>query len=270
MAKHTTVDIGGKPVRVPSEQDFTTFFKDYSPPDSQNPWLRNLLCAIYEGGETGVTFNEAHRNIVRSGSKWGREATAMKLNQLARMIIRKMSVAIGTKDKKPFCSPILVKFDYDWKTNGRLRLHPEVARSLVEVGWVKTGEKKYFRLQLIISGKADPSDPDSFLADEGNKRDVRVRRIERSRAARNACINKYRAICCVCGLCFGDKYGKDFEDLIQVHHLNPLGFRKARKTDFEKDLRPICPNCHAMAHWNKHKKAPRSMDELKKIVKGRA
>jgi 5-methylcytosine-specific restriction protein A len=99
---------------------------------------------------------------------------------------------------------------------------------------------------------------------------VLIRLTERSRAARNDCIKKYKAICIVCGLCFGEKYGKDFENLIQVHHLHPLGFRKARKTDYKKDLRPICPNCHAMAHWNKHKKAPRSMDELKQIVKGRA
>jgi len=268
MAKYTIEDIGGKPVRIPSVQDFTTFFKNYSPPDSQNPWVRNLLCAIYEGGETGVTFNEAHRNIVRRGSKWRREATAMKLNQLARMIIRKMSVSIGTKDKKPFCSPILVKFDYDWKTNGRLRLHPEVARSLVEVEWVKSGAKQASRRKLIISGKTDPSDPDSYL--EGNPQERLVRRYERSRAARNACIIKYKAICAVCGLCFGEKYGDEFEDLIQIHHLNPLGFRKARKTDYEKDLRPICPNCHAMAHWNRHKKAPRSIHELTVIVKRRA
>jgi predicted HNH restriction endonuclease len=270
MGKYTIEDIGGKRVRIPSVQEFTTFFKKYSPPDPKNPWLRNLLCAIYEGGPTGVTFNEAHRNIVRSGIKWGREATAMKLNQLARMVIRKMSISIGTKVKKPFYSPFLVEFDNNWKTNGHLHLKPEVARSLEAVGWVSNGARQVSRRKPIINDIPDPADPDSFLADEGNSREVSVRRIERSRAARNACIKKFKAICAVCGLCFGKKYGEKFEDLIQVHHLHPLGFRKERKTDYEKDLRPICPNCHAMAHWNKHKKAPRSIDELKRIVKGHA
>jgi 5-methylcytosine-specific restriction protein A len=228
--------------------------------------VRNLLCAIYEGGGNGVSFNEVHKNIVSRGSKWKPQATAMKLNDLARMVIRQMDIPIGTKDKKPFYSPFLVEFDYNWKTNGHVYLRPEVAKALEKESWVNRSARQLTRRQLII----DPSDPDSFLAPEGKSKALLVRRIERSRAARNACIKKYQAICSVCALCFGDKYGKEFEDLIQVHHLNPLGFRKARKTDYEKDLRPICPNCHAMAHWNKHQKAPRSIDVLKKIVKGRA
>jgi hypothetical protein len=144
MPKYATEDIGGKPIRIPSAQEFAAFFKNYSPPDPQNPWLRNLLCAIYEGGPTGVTFNEAHRNIDRKGIKWGREATAMKLNQLARMMIRKMGISIGSKVKKPFCSPFLVEFDYDWKTNGHLHLRREVARSLEIVGWVKNRARQFF------------------------------------------------------------------------------------------------------------------------------
>ena len=265
MAKHNTADIGGKRVRIPSVEKFTAFFKNYSS-DPKNPWKRNLLCAIYEGGDTGVTFNEAHRNFVSKGIEWSPRPIAANLNQFARMVIREMGIAVGTKN--PLYSELLIDFDYDWKTNGRLRLRPEVARSIEAIGWVKSGAKQPSRPKLTISVKADPSDPDSYL--EGNPQERSVRRYERSRCARNACIKKYRAICFVCGLCFGDKYGKEFEDLIQVHHLHPLGFRKARNTDIEKDLRPICPNCHAMAHWNKHKKTPRSMDELKTIVKGRA
>jgi len=122
------------------------------------------------------------------------------------------------------------------------------------------------RRKPIINDKADLSDPDSYL--EGSPQERLVRYYERSREARNDCIKMHKAICAVCGLCFGEKYGKEFENLIQVHHLRPLGFRNARKTDAVKDLRPICPNCHAMAHWDKHKKPPRSIDELKKIVKG--
>ena len=268
MAKYTIENIGGKRVRIPSAQEFAAFFKNYSPPAPKNPWVRNLLCAIYEGGR--VTFNEVHQNLVKRGTNWGREATAMKLNDLARMVIRKMSVRIGNKVKKPLYSTFLVDFDYNWKTNGHLSLKPEVERALEIVDWVKSRASQTSRKKPIINDEVDPADPDSFLVDEGNSREVLVRRTERSKAARNACIKKYKAICSVCGLCFGAKYGNEFEDLIQVHHLHPLGFRKARKTDYEKDLRPICPNCHAMVHWNKHKKVPRSIDELKKIVKSRA
>lgn len=264
MANYTKA-IDGKLVRIPSKQEFTTFFKSYSPPDSKNPWVRALLRAIYKGGDNGVSFNEVHRNIVIMGLKMGRQATAMKLNQLAGMVIRRMDIPIDTKVKEPFYSPFLVEFDYNWKTNGHVYLRPEVAKALELASWVNSSERQVTRRKPII----DPSDPDSFLAPEGNSKAVLVRRIERSRAARNACIKKLEAVCVVCGLSFGEKYGHDFEDLIQVHHLHPLGSGKARKTYYEKDLCPICPNCHAMAHWNRHKKAPRSIDELKKIVKSR-
>jgi predicted HNH restriction endonuclease len=148
-----------------------------------------------------------------------------------------MDIPIRTKDKKPFYSPFLVEFDYNWKTNGHMYLRPEVAKALEITSWVSRGARRVTRRKLII----DPSDPDSFLAPEGKSKAVLVRRIERSRAARNACIKKYQAICAVCGLCFGGKYGEEFEDLIQVHHLNPLGFRKARKQTMRKTCVPFVP-----------------------------
>jgi predicted HNH restriction endonuclease len=192
----------------------------------------------------------------------------MKLNQLARMVIRKMSISIGIKGKKPFCSPILVKFDRNWKRNGRLHLRHEVAKSLEIVDWPRSGATQSSHKKPLIKDTVDPPDPDSFL--EGSSKNMFFRRIERKTAARNACIRKHKAICAVCGLCFGEKYGKDFAGLVQVHHLHPLGFGKARQTDPQKDLRPICPNCHAMAHWKKYKKAPRSINKLKRIIKDAA
>lgn len=264
MANYTKA-IDGKLVRIPSKQEFAAFFKNYSSPD-RNPWVRILLRAIYEGGDNGFSFNEVHKIIVRRGSTWKPQATAMKLNDLARMVVHGMDIPINTKAKKLFYSPFLVEFDYNWKTNGHVYLRPEIAKALEIAGWVNSKKRQPTRRKPMI----DPSDPDSFLAPEGNSKAVLVRRIERSRAARNACIKKFGAICAVCGLCFGEEYGDEFEDLIQVHHLNPLGSRKARKTDFEKDLRPICPNCHAMAHWNRHKNSPRSIHKLSVIVKRRA
>jgi len=84
---------------------------------------------------------------------------------------------------------------------------------------------------------------------EGARKTVRVNACERDAKARKACINHYGASCVVCGFNFESKYGAVGKGFIHVHHLNPLAL-----TDGEyelhpiADLRPVCPNCHAMLH----------------------
>lgn len=84
---------------------------------------------------------------------------------------------------------------------------------------------------------------------EGSVRQVLVNAYERDRAARQACINHYGTACSVCGLVFEERYGGLGADFIHVHHIVPLS---ELGSDYEpdpiKDLRPVCPNCHAMLH----------------------
>jgi 5-methylcytosine-specific restriction protein A len=48
---------------------------------------------------------------------------------------------------------------------------------------------------------------------------------------------------------FKEKYGGIGERYIHVHHLKPLAeIKKEYELDPIKDLRPICPNCHAIIH----------------------
>ena len=85
---------------------------------------------------------------------------------------------------------------------------------------------------------------------EGLKRRVTVDRYERNAAAKRACIKAHGFRCVACGLEFGKRYGPEFEDLIHVHHLVPIARSKGRrrKVDPVKDLKPVCPNCHAAIH----------------------
>jgi 5-methylcytosine-specific restriction enzyme A len=49
------------------------------------------------------------------------------------------------------------------------------------------------------------------------------------------------------------------------NHLNPVsGARGEREVDPIKDLRPICPNCHAVVHLQN---PPLSITELKRMLK---
>ena len=84
---------------------------------------------------------------------------------------------------------------------------------------------------------------------EGVKEQVAVNRYERSSRARQECINYYGYNCMVCDLNFENEYGEIGKEFIHVHHIVPLSeIGKEYKIDPVKDLRPVCPNCHAMIH----------------------
>lgn len=102
---------------------------------------------------------------------------------------------------------------------------------------------------------------------EGAKKRVVVNQYERSPVARKQCIETHGCKCSVCGFDFEREYGEIGKGFIHVHHIVELSkIGKAYKVDPVNDLRPVCPNCHAMLH---HAARPaRSIDELKGIIAG--
>ena len=87
---------------------------------------------------------------------------------------------------------------------------------------------------------------------EGAKQRVTVNKYERNPRARQRCIAHYGKKCCICGFSFGDTYGEVAEGFIHVHHVKPLSEIRTKYTvDPVKDLRPVCPNCHAVIHIRK-------------------
>lgn len=84
---------------------------------------------------------------------------------------------------------------------------------------------------------------------EGIKEQVVVNKYERNPKARQICVNYYGYNCKVCDLNFEKEYGDIGKDFIHVHHIVPLSeIGEEYKIDPIKDLRPVCPNCHAMIH----------------------
>jgi 5-methylcytosine-specific restriction protein A len=99
---------------------------------------------------------------------------------------------------------------------------------------------------------------------EGAIREVTVNAYERSAAARQACIDHWGTECCVCGFNFGEAYGDLGEGYIHVHHLVSLAeIGEEYEVNPVKDLRPICPNCHAMIH---SQDPPLTVKKLRQIV----
>ncbi len=99
---------------------------------------------------------------------------------------------------------------------------------------------------------------------EGSVRQVLVNAYERSSSARKACLVRYGYACSVCGFDFGKTYGSIGKEFIHVHHLREIAtIAEKYQVDPVKDLRPVCPNCHAMLH----RKTPAyTIDELKRLI----
>lgn len=99
---------------------------------------------------------------------------------------------------------------------------------------------------------------------EGARKQIRINAYERNSRARLACLKHHGYRCAVCDLLMEEQYGKIGKKFIHVHHLTPLGLCDgAYKLDPVKDLRPVCPNCHAVLH---HQEQLLSIAELKAII----
>lgn len=100
---------------------------------------------------------------------------------------------------------------------------------------------------------------------EGSLVRIWVDKYERNPEARQRCIQYYGTVCSVCGLNMETMYGSMARGFIHIHHLIALSdIRVTHEVDPINDLRPVCPNCHAMLH----KREPIfSIEELKEIIR---
>ena len=84
---------------------------------------------------------------------------------------------------------------------------------------------------------------------EGARYRITVNAYERDPRARQLCIARHGTACVVCGFSFGSVYGPVADGFIHVHHLRPLSENGGEhEINPVEDLRPVCPNCHAVLH----------------------
>jgi hypothetical protein len=99
---------------------------------------------------------------------------------------------------------------------------------------------------------------------EGAVKTITVNAFERNPQARRECIKYHGAKCSACGIDFADRYGECARDFIHVHHLRPLStIGHDYVIDPIEDLRPICPNCHAVIHLDGK---CRTIEEIKRLL----
>jgi 5-methylcytosine-specific restriction endonuclease McrA len=108
-----------------------------------------------------------------------------------------------------------------------------------------------------------PSSPTEYV--EGAVRSILVNAYERNRRAREKCIQHYGRTCVVCGFDFRARYGQAAAGYIQIHHVVPIArIRKEYRLNPIADLRPVCPNCHAVIH---RREPAFSIDEVKRMLR---
>jgi len=135
-----------------------------------------------------------------------------------------------------------------WKLNKK--------RSKAINEWLKT----HYRKNKIVY--PDEIEDNTFF--EGAKKQITINAYERNTQAREECILEYGNKCVICNFDFEKVYGEIGKNFIHVHHIKPLSeIKKEYKINPIQDLRPVCPNCHAMLH----KKVPAySIEEIINLV----
>lgn len=139
------------------------------------------------------------------------------------------------------------------------RLTPESAALLTRI-WREESSSSV----VITSLPEEIEDETRYV--EGAVRTIWVNVYERDEGARAECIAHYGLACAVCGFDFETIYGSIGKGFIHVHHLKPLSeIRQEYEVNPVADLRPVCPNCHAMLH--RRKPDPYSIEELRDLIK---
>lgn len=128
-------------------------------------------------------------------------------------------------------------------------------KGLVELGHLVADEAEFLYPDEVA---------DTRLVCEGTRKTVSVNVYERDRTARFRCIAHWGTKCTCCGISFERTYGPRGAGFIHVHHLVPLASVGAKYTlDPVADLRPVCPNCHAIIH---RFDPPLSIDDVKIMI----
>jgi predicted HNH restriction endonuclease len=120
-------------------------------------------------------------------------------------------------------------------------MRPNLVTAVKQLGWSREQSQAFF-----VSPEELQSN-EEFT--EGKVQLVPVNIFERSTKARSSCLRLYGYVCSVCGFDFEKFYGELGREFIHVHHIKPLAeIGEEYTVDPIKDLRPVCPNCHAMLH----------------------
>lgn len=159
--------------------------------------------------------------------------------------------------------------------NLSLRLHRKTVEGVFETGIVQDG------LWVELELRDRKKEPDNSLFvdalisiitylipyqvvgnKEGENESFTGNKFERSLSNRSTCLAFHGYRCKSCGINMTDIYGDAAQNFIHVHHLHPLADGSIIP-DPVRDMVPLCPNCHAVAHL---KSPPYTIEEIIEMI----
>ena len=249
------------------------------------PYIENNIEELKNTGKVTLMWSCRSHKSIRPGDR----AFLVRVGSIPRGIM-----ASGKVVSEPFLSPhwsgedkdvprVLIEFDVllnpdkepiltlDNFENGNLSKQtwtPQSSGISVKPELVDELEEEWFEFLRTQKVRYNPF---SETADttktfvEGSATQVTQTRYERNIHARRECLKHYGYSCMVCDFNFEKIYGSIGYQFIHVHHLTQVSDKKQEyKVNPIADLRPVCPNCHAMLHKDN---PPLTIEELKTRLK---
>ncbi|WP_288929379.1 hypothetical protein [uncultured Maritimibacter sp.] len=141
------------------------------------------------------------------------------------------------------------------------KLTPEITPCLLE----RIGTEWFAQVQLSGLPPSLTKKALERLYSEGGKQQKLVTRYERDNRARRACLRAHGFDCATCGANLMEIYGEVARDFIHVHHLTRLSdMGDDYRVNPKRDMRPLCPNCHSIAHL---RVPPFSLAQIREFLK---
>lgn len=117
---------------------------------------------------------------------------------------------------------------------------------------------------LPIVEKIESLDTEVEGFPEGALITTKSNRYERDRRNRAAALSIHGSSCLACGINMGSLYGNIAEGFIEIHHITPVSqLGDGYVIDPRRDLVPLCPNCHSVAH---RRTPPFSIQEIRQFL----
>jgi hypothetical protein len=122
-------------------------------------------------------------------------------------------------------------------------------------------DKKSKKEQRVSSAVFDVRNEEEAVDIEGTKDDVTGFRIRRSAKLVKAAKERDKYACRACSFHFEDQ-------IVHVHHLNPVSEYNHPQETKLADLLTLCPNCHYLAHyWLRKSERFKRLEPLLKVLK---
>lgn len=177
----------------------------------------------------------------------------LQIGRYAKRIAKKFDIDFTVRTNQKFKFWDLYFTGRDLGNKFYWKLKDELREALEELNLT---DEFYFAIEVQAT--------ENLKLKEGAVKSILVNSYERNSKAREICIQHWLPVCSVCEFNFQKTYGTLGKDFIHVHHLNPINeIGEEYEIDPINDLRPVCPNCHAMIH---KKNPPLKIEELKALI----